>query len=60
VAQPPHPTEEECAEREETVEWMLVWPEILAVFPDWVDARKRVEPRPAWAWSLATASRQDV
>jgi hypothetical protein len=39
---------------------MLVWPEILAVFPDWVDARKRVEPRPAWAWSLATASRQDV
>ena len=38
---------EKRAQKEEMVQWMLVWLENPAVFPAWVDARKRVEPPPA-------------
>jgi hypothetical protein len=38
---------EKKAQKEEMAQWMLVWLENPAVFPAWVVARKRVQPRPA-------------
>lgn len=38
---------EKKAQKEEMVEWMLVWLENPEVFPAWVEARKRVAPRRA-------------
>ena len=37
--------EEKRAEKEEMAQWMLVWLENPAVFPAWVEARKRIRGR---------------
>ena len=38
---------EKCAEAEEMTQWMLVWLENPALFPAWVEARKRAPGCPA-------------
>ena len=42
VAQSPKTSAEKKAEKQEMVQWMLVWLENPAVFAPWVEARKRV------------------
>jgi len=39
----PRTSPEKRAQKEEMVQWMLVWLENPEVFPAWVEARKRVE-----------------
>jgi hypothetical protein len=41
----PRTSPEKRAIKEEMAQWMLVWLENPAVFPAWVEARKRVQPR---------------
>lgn len=41
LAENPRTSPEKRAEKEEMVQWMLVWLENPEVFPPWVDARKR-------------------
>jgi hypothetical protein len=38
----PRTAPEKKAQKEEMVQWMLVWLENPGVFPAWADARKRV------------------
>jgi hypothetical protein len=42
LARNPHTPEEKRREKEEMVEWMLVWLENPTVFPAWVKARRQV------------------
>ncbi len=44
VARNPRTPPEKKAQKEEMVEWMMVWLENPEVFPAWVEARKRVQP----------------
>ena len=42
VAASPRTSPEKKAEKQEMAQWMLVWLEDPAVFPAWLEARKRV------------------
>ena len=45
LALTPRLTAEKRTQKEEMVQWMLVWLETPEVFPAWVDARKKtIEP----------------
>lgn len=46
LARNPRLPSEKREQKEEMAQWMLVWLENPEVFPAWVEARKRVVPRP--------------
>jgi hypothetical protein len=52
----PHSSAEKRAMKEEMAQWMLVWLENPEVFPAWVEARKRLRPRPEGAAGASSAT----